>query len=166
MQFCPNCTAKLTTTSFGDTAHPTLSTGTWIQNTSTLVLQVAGGQRIAPNSKVTVYLSNSSMLLYPGPKQILRRLDGKSGVYGWLSTVRLNWVTDHPTATKPRLGFLVQMTSDPSWASDVQTMMVPDDMDVPALDTYDIPYGLMADMTLAAKTITISGTISSDRCPF
>jgi len=42
---------------------------------------------------------------------------------------KLNWVSPFPTALRPRLGFIVQMTSDIYWRTDVQTFFVRDELD-------------------------------------
>ena len=81
----------------------------------------------------TVWISRDAGFRYPVSGTVPRlpttpeRIT--SSLMASVNDFNLKWMTGFPTASSPRLGFVVQFTTDRTWHSDIETVFFPDPLD-------------------------------------
>lgn len=111
------------------------------------MLTVAKGRTLEKGVRETVWIDETAHLTMPprvqdwtdsaGKPWVLPRARLLGGVvhtpWGFRSEAqlprfKLNWVSSFPTSLTPRMGFVVQFTTDLFWKSNIQTVYYPDDL--------------------------------------
>jgi len=108
---------------------PEISRAVWSAYTQQLTLTIAKGHSLPAGRVSTFWLDRAGGLTLLGEDKVPKGPDGLSGGEALFNRFKLNWLSPFPTAIKPRLGFLVQMTSDIYWRTNIQSFFVPDVLD-------------------------------------
>jgi len=122
----------------------------WTQNTSTLVLTVKSGASIPANEEKSVFVLSTAGIQTPpstGPAVMYH-------VNADVTALRLDWLSPFPKKTSPRLGFLMQYTTDASFAEDVQTVDFPEQLASGIIDSSLLNY-LASDVDSNSTTVTL-----------
>jgi len=122
----------------------------WTQNTSTLVLTVKAGASIPANDEKSVFVLSTAGIQTPpstGPAV-------PGHVNADVTALRLDWLSPFPKKTSPRLGFLVQYTTDVSFAEDVQTVDFPEQLASGVTDEALLTY-LVSDLDTSTTSVTL-----------
>lgn len=114
---------------------PVFQNAAWSSFTETLVLTLGPKKQLPANKEAVVWISSGAAITMPadgsypktypkgGPKE------GLSGLDGLLMRFKLNWISQFPSSSTPGLGFIIQFTSDLFWKTNVQTLVVLDNLD-------------------------------------
>jgi len=117
-------------------ASEIFSTALWSTTDHVLLLTVNEQKMLKKGVPETLWISKETGIKTPLTVQEfakgLRPYDS-AALWGFAGEVRLqrfklNWVSPFPNITAPRLGFVVQYTTDLFWGSDIQTVHYPDDL--------------------------------------
>ena len=102
-------------------SHPSVSRATWSGHEQSLILTVAKGKKLEQDIRHTVWISSRAGLKYPENGIVPLGPDGISpGGHIALNRFKLDWVSAFPTSYQPRLGFIVQFTTDLLWKTNIQ----------------------------------------------
>jgi hypothetical protein len=123
---CPTCSASVLDTQ-GE-AHAVFTAANWVKNTSSIILIVGEGATAVEGTEYEVKIPGISVgIKYPeDPSVLTRDTSGMHVTLAYITHYRLDWVSPFPTVDRPRKGFMVQMTTDRNWLSDIQTVVVED----------------------------------------
>ncbi len=101
--------------------HPLVSKATWSGHEQSLILTVAKGKKFEQSLQHTIWISSSTGLKYPANGIVPLGADGISpGGIVTLNRFRIDWVSSFPTSLQPRLGFIVQFSTDLFWKTNIQ----------------------------------------------
>ena len=102
---------------------PLVSKATWSGHEQSLVLTVAKGKKFEQDLQHTIWISSSAGLKYPANGIVPMGADGISpGGIVTLSRFTIDWVSSFPTSLQPRLGFIVQFSTDLFWKTNIQVL--------------------------------------------
>ena len=108
-------------------------------------MTVAKGQRLQQQETHTVWISSNAGIKYPASGLVPRLPKTPEGVDGSLiasvNSFMIKWMSTFPSATNPRIGFIVQYTPS-TWKRDVETVFIPDVLDRGIVTT--VPIGWLA----------------------
>lgn len=129
-------------------AHAIFGAASWTKNTSTLVLTVDA--TTPAHVEIAAFIPSSHGITTP------------SVAYAWPTFIRANvtalsvdWLSPFPRKTNPRLGFVMQYSTDSSFTNDVTTVVHPERLSEGIVDSSQLTY-LTADLTADATTITLA----------
>ena len=108
---------------------PVFQNASWSSYAETLVLTVGPKKQIPAFTEAVVWISSGAGIKMPTDGSYPTRPDGIPGLDALLMRFKLNWVSQFPSSSTPRLGFIVQFTSDLFWKTNVQTVVVPDNLE-------------------------------------
>jgi len=131
-----------------ETGHAVFTIGQWNSNTSVLSLIVAPNTQASQAEHYTIIIPSSAGILYPATGT------AAGSVIAMIATYTINWVTPFPIVSRPRKGFVVQMTTDRNWNSDISTLLFADKLNNAADDTATLGY-LQADVGMTDLNITL-----------
>ena len=121
-------------------AHKTFTNALWSTSEETLMLTVAQGKELITGRREVVWISKDTGIKLPAEVEDFEAYwpeptADADGVMPWgfegaaqLESFKLNWMSSFPTLVAPRLGFVVQFTTDYQWKTNIQTIFVPDDL--------------------------------------
>jgi hypothetical protein len=122
---CPTC--ALAVLGQDGAAHGVFTAANWVKNTSSLILTVGEGATAVERTEYEVNIPVGAGIRYPlDPSAMTRDSSGVHVTSGFITIYQLDWVTPFPTLSQPRKGFMVQMTTDRNWFSDIQTVVFED----------------------------------------
>mmetsp|Transcript_66378 Transcript_66378/g.163543 ORF Transcript_66378/g.163543 Transcript_66378/m.163543 type:complete len:3114 (+) Transcript_66378:219-9560(+) len=110
----------------GVNTHDVFTSAEWVKNTTSLVFRVGEGSKAAAGTQYSVFVSMAVGITYPADGVVPLLPDGTSGTRAFVTRYQLNWVSTFPTASAPRKGFVIQMTTNRDWISDIQTFKMED----------------------------------------
>jgi len=144
-----------------DKASNVFSNALWSTSERALLLTVDQNAMLRKDVPETVWISTETGLRTPATVQ---EFDAnyelpEPGAWGFQSEFRLqrfhlNWVSSFPTILAPRLGFVVQFTTDLFWKTNIQTVYFPDDLSEGVAFAQPIA-PLSEDVPITATSLTI-----------
>ncbi len=108
---------------------PVFQNASWSSYAETLVLTVGPQKQLPAFQEAVVWISSGAGITMPADGSYPVRPDGVPGLDALLMRFKLNWVSPFPSLSTPRLGFIIQFTSDLFWKTNVQTVVLPDNLD-------------------------------------
>jgi hypothetical protein len=125
VSLCPACQTQVLDGQ--NTMHTVFSSAAWVKNTSSLILTVGEGATAQEGIEYVVVIPAAAGILYPYRDDVIQRdSNGMHATLAYLNHYRLDFVSPFPTVSQPRKGFLVQLTTDRNWLTDIQTIVVQD----------------------------------------
>jgi hypothetical protein len=113
-----------------NTTHPYITRASWSAAEESLVLTVGQGKTLKTGMDQTVWISSKAGIKYPGANKVPLAPDGvSSGVDARLNDFEVKFVSSFPTPYQPRLGFVIQFTSDLFWRRHIQSVFLRDVLD-------------------------------------
>ena len=115
--------------------HKKVMSATWSNSEESLMLTVANGQFLPAGQLETLWIAGRSDIKVPASVEAseFNALWKVASEDSWgfkavakLLNFRLHWSSTLPTHTNPRMGFIVQFTADETWATNIQSIFVPD----------------------------------------
>ena len=104
-------------------------TASWSSFTEKLVLTVGQKKQLPANKVAIVWISASAGIKMPEDGSSPRKADGTAGLDAFFMRFKLNWLSQFPSSSTPRIGFIIQFTTDLFWKTNIQTIVVPDNLD-------------------------------------
>lgn len=113
-----------------NTPHPSITRASWSAAEESLVLTIGAGKTLKKGVDQTVWISSKAGFKYPRSNIVPLAPDGlSSGVIARLNHFELSFVSSFPTTSQPRLGFVIQFTSDLFWKRHIQSVFFRDFLD-------------------------------------
>ena len=113
-----------------NTSHPSITRASWSAAEESLVLTVDQGKMLKKGMDQTVWISPKAGIKYPKTNLVPLAPDGvSSGVDAKLNEFEVKFVSPFPTSSQPRLGFVIQFTSDLFWKRHIQSVFFRDLLD-------------------------------------
>ena len=131
------------------TGHDVFTVAHWNSNTSSLVLVVAPGTVALQAVPYTIVIPESADILYPATGE------AAAGAIARISKLTITFVSPFPTATQPRAGFVVQMSTDRNWNSDISSIQVSDQINDGIMGPMRIGY-IQADVDATQLNVTLA----------
>jgi len=157
---CANCTTQVLEAD-GVTPHRVFVSAGWVKNTSTLVFKVGPDYNALTDVEYSVMVSRGMGITYPADSVVQLLPDGTPGTTAYITRYRLNWVSPFPTVSAPREGFVIQVTTDRDWVSDIQTIKLPDKLNRGVADLRALSTLPAAVATLNETTVTLGAATST-----
>eukprot|EP00960_Hanusia_phi_P036623 752422-Hanusia_phi.AAC.8 len=129
----------------------------WSQYSESFVLTVGEGIILRKGVQYTVWISKDAGILFPlgGISSYPQNAKGDIILEGYVNSYQLRWLTPFPGVNNPRLGYVIQMTTDHYWRSDIQTVVVREGLSRGLLDKVPVAY-LLQDISASDTVFTIS----------
>ena len=131
--------------STGDSVFPTAD---WNANTSKLVLKLADNAVAPSGTEYTLVIPEATNLLYPATGT------PNTTSNAFINVHKLYWVSTFPSKDMPRKGYVVQMTTDRNWLTDIHQVELPDKLNNGIDDRIQIGH-LQADITFNETQLTV-----------
>ena len=132
-------------------SHPSITRASWSGLEESLVLTVGRDKVLLKHVTQALWISSEAGIKYPANGVVELAPNGiSSGTEARMNRFALNWVSPFPTSSQPRLGFVVQFTSDFFWKRHIQTIFVTDILDRGTVQRVPI--------THLTSTLTAAGT--------
>jgi len=142
---------------YQNTTHPHITRAIWSDYTKSIVLTVDRDSVLQRGVAQELWIPADAGILYPTTGIVPEGPDGSPGGYGLINSYKLNWASAFPSPSQPREGFIVQMTTDLFWRTNVQTVVFPDILDRGVVRTRPLTH-LTADVAATDSTISVANT--------